>query len=111
MSFYPNGVRYISDKDNEGLETYNKETNETIDSEIRKYIGQLYFTINDLTFRENFVLSQDPEEEELSPRDLCTECNVSPQWENCVEEGCATVRMQGVPPKRLRSLPSPQSPG
>ena len=39
MSFYPNGVRYISDKDNEGIETYNKETNETNVPAIKKHIG------------------------------------------------------------------------
>ena len=73
MSFYPNGVRYISDKDNEGIETYNKETNETIVPAIKKHIGQLYFTINDLTFRENFVSSQDPEEEEhkITQNEFC----------------------------------------
>ena len=43
-AFYPYGLRYISKKDDEGIEEYNKKTNEPIQLGLKRYAGRLHFT-------------------------------------------------------------------
>ena len=61
-AFYPRGLRYISKEGDEGIEEYNKKTNESIHSTLRRYSGCLHFTMKDLTFRNNFRSSHSPDE-------------------------------------------------
>ena len=74
---YPHGLRYIPKKDtegyssDEGIEEYNKETNESINSTLRRYSGSISFNIKDLIFCNNFSSSSTTDDRKIIQREYC----------------------------------------
>ena len=74
---YPHGLRYIPKKDtdgfvsDEGIREYKKETNEAIDSTLRRYSGGMSFHMKDLIFCNRFSSSNTTDDKNISQKEYC----------------------------------------